>query len=102
MTFLYTRRCFTIFNYDFCRQLMTIYFIGAFVVLIVWVYLYAKKEGRKDIALDHLREGVERANKVNESDQAIDAKAKRAIDRVKSRRGPLDFWMSGKDSSKKP
>tara|TARA_Y100001951_G_scaffold91784_1_gene86082 strand:- start:3275 stop:3520 length:246 start_codon:yes stop_codon:yes gene_type:complete len=80
---------------------MTVYLIGAAVLFVVGVYFYAKREGRKDVTLDHLEVGNELANEVMEKDLKTDETIEKKVSHFRGVMAP-NFWrVRGRDSSKK-
>ena len=80
---------------------MTIYIVGAFVLGIVGIYIYAKREGRKDVTLDHLEAGNRLANEVMEKDLKTDETIKKKVAHFRGVMAP-NFWrVRGRDGGKK-
>jgi len=81
---------------------VTVYLIGAAVLFVVGVYFYAKREGRKDVTLDHLEAGNKLANEVMEKDLKADEVIEKKVNKFRGVMAP-NFWrVRGRDSSKKP
>ena len=79
---------------------MTVYLIGAAVLFVVGVYFYAKREGRKDVTLDHLEAGNILANEVMEKDLKADEEIEKKVNSFRGVMAP-NFWrVRGRDSSK--
>ena len=78
---------------------MTVYLIGAAVIGVIAIYFYAKREGRKDVALDHLEAGNRIANAVDEEDLKADEAIQKKVNSFRGAMAPR-FWMRNKDSSK--
>ena len=79
---------------------MTIYLVGAAVFFVVGVYFYAKREGRKDVTLDHLEEGNKLANQVMKEDLKADEKIEAEVNKFSGDHA-LNFWLRN-NGSKKP
>ena len=78
---------------------MTVYLIASAVLFVVGVYFYAKREGRKDVTLDHLEAGNILANEVMEKDLKADEEIEKKVNSFRGAMAPR-FWMRGRDSSK--
>lgn len=80
---------------------MTVYLIGAAVIGVIAIYFYAKREGRKDVTLDHLEAGNELANEVMEKDLEQDEAIEKKVNHFRGVMSP-NFWrVRSRDSSKK-
>ena len=75
---------------------MTIYIVGAFVLGIVGIYIYAKREGRKDVTLDHLEAGNKLANEVMKDDLKTDAKVQAEINKFSGDHA-LNYWLRNRN-----
>ena len=79
---------------------MTVYLIGAAVIGVIVLYFYAKREGRKDVTLDHLEAGNILANEVMKKDLEQDEAIEKKVNNFRGSMAPR-FWMRNRDSSKK-
>ena len=80
---------------------MTIYIVGAFILGIVGIYIYAKREGRKDSKLDNLEAGNKLSNKVMKDDLKIDAKVQAEVNKF-SGDYALNYWLRNRNGGKEP
>ena len=78
---------------------MTIYIVGAFILGIVGIYIYAKREGRKDVTLDHLEAGNKLSNKVLKDDLRTDAKVQAEINKFSGDHA-LHYWLRNRNGGK--
>jgi hypothetical protein len=79
---------------------MTVYLIGAAVIGVVAIYFYAKREGRKDVTLDHLEAGNKIANAVMQEDLKIDEETEKKVNKFRGSMAPRFWGMRNRDSSK--
>ena len=78
---------------------MTIYIVGAFILGIVGIYIYAKREGRKDVTLEHLEAGNKLANKVMKEDLKSDEKVQVEINKFSGDHA-LNYWLRNRNGGK--
>ena len=79
---------------------MTVYLMLGGLVMLIGIYLYAKREGFRSHALDSLERGNEISNKVNEQDLKKDNETNKKI-KFFSGNNAINFWV-WRNGSKKP
>jgi len=79
---------------------VTVYLIGVFILGIAGIYFYAKREGRKDVTLEHLEAGNKLANQVMKDDLKTDEKIKSVVNKFSGDHA-LNYWMRNRNNRKK-
>lgn len=78
---------------------MTVYLMLGGLVMLIGIYLYAKREGFRSHALDSLERGNEISNKVNDQDIKIDDETNKKV-KLFSGSSAINFWMRRNGSKK--
>ena len=78
---------------------MTVYLMLGGLVMLIGIYLYAKREGFRSHALDSLERGNEIVNKVNDQDIKTDDETNKKA-KLFSGSNAVNFWMRRNGSKK--
>jgi hypothetical protein len=78
---------------------MTVYLLLGGLVMLIGIYLYAKREGFRSHALDSLERGNKVSNKVNNQNLKTDDETNKKV-KLFSGNNAVNFWMR-RDGSKK-